>query len=560
MKQTIEIIANSPKALLTVALFAIGLYWLPYLCFWKHSHLLIPDNLDANFVWYKVLLESGRVFSSNETIIEPFMGGLPRSSFPAEFSFTTLWLWMLGPFGAYILERALFPVVAFFGMFLLLRRYFVPREDALIQIGVALTFALLPFRPFGALSIPGLPFLLYAFLNLRLGDTGISNWTIIALYPFYSWFVSTGVFIIGILVLLFLYDLYKTRSTKWHFIFGLTLLCILFLFTNYRLVDIYLFDGTYVSHRSEFSVFEAHGPKSCLRIFANVLLFGVGYAPTRQTFLVFPIFMGLILLLNARQKVKAKPYMLILFFLIATSFLFGFMFWRGFTSITQSLFSFLPMQLQRFQTLHPLFWSILFALSLTSISTHLRIGRKLVSVFIGLQVVYLFSFQEILWNWRTPSYQEYFAEELFAEVKNYINQPVKDFRVVSVGIHPSVAQYNGFYTLDGYSADYPLQYKHKFRRIIAPELNKNVYLRRYFDNWGSRAYVLVGQDIGFMNRKGSGIAIEKLDLDLEAFKSMGGEYILSAVEISPTRNPQYRLLRVFKNDKSAWDIYLYQVT
>src|SRR5699024_11742196 len=88
----------------------------------------------------------------------------------------------------------------------------------------------------------------------------------------------------------------------------------------------------------------------------------------------------------------------------------------------------------------------------------------------------------------TPIFKEFYATELFYDIKNYIGRNQKDYRVVSTAMHPTIAQYNGFYTLDTYNNTIPVEYKHNFRKIIAPELNKNKQLKNYFDTWGSRLY------------------------------------------------------------------------
>lgn len=138
---------------------------------------------------------------------------------------------------------------------------------------------------------------------------------------------------------------------------------------------------------------------------------------------------------------------------------------------------------------------------------------------------------------------------------------MEDYRVVSLGIHPSIAQYNGFYTLDGYFVDYPLAYKYQFRSIIEDELRKDSELQEYFDGWGSRAYIFteqLGRD--FIQRAGNQTVLSDLDLNLEAFNALGGAYILSAVRIDEVSNPQYQLLNTFEHPDSAWDIYLYAPT
>ena len=70
---------NSKRIAIAFSSLLIFINLLPYLLL--DSRYMIWDNLDSNHVWYKVLIQSGQLFSSNSTIIDPIMGGLPRSSF-----------------------------------------------------------------------------------------------------------------------------------------------------------------------------------------------------------------------------------------------------------------------------------------------------------------------------------------------------------------------------------------------------------------------------------------------------------------------------------------------
>ena len=83
-----------------------------------------------------------------------------------------------------------------------------------------------------------------------------------------------------------------------------------------------------------------------------------------------------------------------------------------------------------------------------------------------------------------PSFKQFYATDQFNEIDQYIGAPKSSYRVASIGLHPAIAQYNGFYTLDTYNNFYPLEYKHQFRKIIAAELDKNAHLRQYFDDMG----------------------------------------------------------------------------
>lgn len=52
---------------------------------------------------------------------------------------------------------------------------------------------------------------------------------------------------------------------------------------------------------------------------------------------------------------------------------------------------------------------------------------------------------------------------------------IPSIRVASIGICPVVSLMHGFYTIDGYSNNYPLEYKHTFWGIQTEELALNDY-------------------------------------------------------------------------------------
>jgi hypothetical protein len=158
-----------------------------------------------------------------------------------------------------------------------------------------------------------------------------------------------------------------------------------------------------------------------------------------------------------------------------------------------------------------------------------------------------------------PAYHAFFAPELFKQIAGYIGKEKSSYRVLNVGLHPAIAQYNGFYTSDSYQNNYPLSYKHAFRKVIQPELEKNERLRRYFDHWGSKCYAfsaeLNGNNlIGKSNKQ----IVEYLQFSLAALKKMKISYIFSTVEI---RHPSkgIRFERKFMYPTAYYDIYLYQV-
>jgi len=105
-----------------------------------------------------------------------------------------------------------------------------------------------------------------------------------------------------------------------------------------------------------------------------------------------------------------------------------------------------------------------------------------------------------------------------------------------------------------------LSYKHKFRKIIEPELKENEDLKEYFDNWGSRCYAF-SSELGrkFVVGKKYEDDIEQLDYNFEESKKMDGEYIISAVEINTIDKSDLLLKGIFSDKTSHYKIFLYEV-
>ncbi|MEH7273454.1 DUF6044 family protein, partial [Neobacillus vireti] len=179
--------------------------------------------------------------------------------------------------------------------------------------------------------------------------------------------------------------------------------------------------------------------------------------------------------------------------------------------------------------------------------------------FAILQILLLFLFNDEIIYQKKPTVREFYAEELFSEIKEHIGQDPENYRVASIGIHPAVPQYNGFYTLDTYNNFYPLTYKHRFRKMIESELAKNKTIRKYFDQWGGRCYIFTAE-LGkkYMIKKDSKRKLKNLELNTNVFKEMGGQFILSALPITNAEEIHLTLDKVFESKNSVWKIYLYK--
>ncbi len=104
-------------------------------------------------------------------------------------------------------------------------------------------------------------------------------------------------------------------------------------------------------------------------------------------------------------------------------------------------------------------------------------------------------------------------------LEEVIGRDMETYRVAHLGMSPAPSLMHGFYTVDGYSNNYPLEYKHLFRRVIEKELLKNEQTRLYFDEWGSRCYLFNGATgNAWMLVKTTDVKYMGLEFDMEALR------------------------------------------
>ena len=109
-----------------------------------------------------------------------------------------------------------------------------------------------------------------------------------------------------------------------------------------------------------------------------------------------------------------------------------------------------------------------------------------------------------------------------------------------------------------YNHAYPLAFKHRFRRIIAQELERSPEARAYFDRWGNRCYILSDRvPRGLATTRWRRFKTVDLKLDIEALWEMGGRYIISSVPIADDGRGRFRLLNRYHDAESTWRGFFY---
>jgi len=166
----------------------------------------------------------------------------------------------------------------------------------------------------------------------------------------------------------------------------------------------------------------------------------------------------------------------------------------------------------------------------------------------------------------------YYSTQAFNQIKSLIGPTSSQTRVGCLGIHPAIAQYHGLYTVDFYLPNYDLGYKHKFRKIITKELEKDnrFNFKDYFDQWGSRAYLFCSEYGNYYllprdqnTEINTGTPNEGMvadwGFDPVAFQKLGGRYIISVI---PLANPEKNGLKVKGSVLGAysfWDFWIYEI-
>jgi hypothetical protein len=545
---------------LIIAFIILAVYLSPLFFLRENAHIRVHDNLDSNLAWYKVLAKSGEMFGSINAVIPQIINGLPRNAFGTEYS-GIVWLYAFLPtMTAYALSQAITRVVAFIGMYFLLKKHLLQgKQWQFLQIGCSLAFALTPFWPSGMLSTLGMPFALWAFLNIRNGEKFWKSYLVFTLLPFYSSIVLGFFFFLSVMGIFWLSDVVRGKGWNVRFFLSILYMTAVYMLVEYRLVYSFLFSAESNS-RDEY--FHAHLTfwHSIRLTFKNYFL-GHTHDMTVHGLIILPVTFLAFYMVYSRKLWRQEKIFVFLFVLnFLLSLWYAFWFYEGWLPLTKHFHFLDTFNFARYHFLRPLVIYAGFALALKILSTHGISWAKTAKWLMVIQILFLGLFNDEIIYHQKPTVKEFYAEDLFKDIKSHIGLPQKEYRVASIGIHPAISQYNGFYTLDTYNNFYPLRYKHQFRKIIEKELQRNGVIQSYFDHWGGRCYLFTNQ-LGkrYMIKKDSKRHLKNLQLNTELFKKMGGRYIFSALPIDNAAQNKLFLDKVFVTKNSAWKIYLYKV-
>jgi len=548
-----------------IGIFTVLITQLPFLILGESSYVMIHDNLDSELVYLQMLKMSNNLIGSSETgIVDNIFNGLHRDFFHSEFSFIRILFYFLPAFWAYVINSIIIRLVGFVGVFLLARDYF-KSSNQWGTFFISIAFACLPLHSLYGLCVMGQPLLLWSFLNLNAPKKLWISLGFICAFAFYSHFIMIGPFA---LITLFLFGLYNKLIAKKavhnYYWVGLFLLSALFILANFGLFKNFLI--AHEPYQKDEWKFFIPDFKQSIAYFGKVFTKGTMHTEHGH---VLPI-IALLIYVAIRRVPIFKSAMLIMTSIIAIVAFFVF-----YRTITVPLEDYIHIitafNFSRFIFLIPFLYTLLllvinkekklsssFVLILVILYTG-SVAFKNTELKIGAAKVILpAKFTE-----KYLSYESFYATQLYDDIYQYINKPKNSYRVVSLGVQPCIAQYNGFHTLDSYQNLYPLTYKNEFREVIEGELEKDYDFKKFWDNNGTNMCYVVSAELMdhcFFNcTKNNQITVNNLSINVNKLRAMNAQYLFSAVPILNAEDLGMQKEKVFENDIAGWRIHLYSL-
>lgn len=529
-----------------------------------------------------------------DAVYEEMMNGLPAGDMALFSPGTLLFYLALPPAAAFAANYAFVAVVAYCSLFACLTRLGVRCPVCLV---VSVLYALLPFYSVYGLTVMGVPLVVLALM--LIWDDGsrramLGAVLLALLFVAFSSLFDVGYAVCAILVVVFLFQLVQAGGLAGRPCRVLLLLVFVvafyLLFNMGEIAEVLGFGSGAAGHRSEF---ELTAYKFDWLAVWNFFIDGsfngsvANYhaASNHKFFALFcmgTLAFGLVASRGADLR-ENRAFRLALGLLVA-AFAIAFFYVAFRSGHVVALRELLPGSLRSFQAdrfyfLYPALWYIAAGVAAEYLLERIgewSVGWRMAcaiafAVPVALTVGLSLPANEAYATARSELADEppasgmarwdcFFQEELFARIGDDIGDERGSYRVVSIGLYPSIALYNGFYCLDGYTVSYPLEYKHQFERAIAGELDESPALSDYFRGWGSRCYAF-SHELGsnYYVRKGSGLSIKDARYDFQVFYDMGCEYVFSAVEIE--RPKEYGLvpMGVYSDGGSDYEVSVYRL-
>ncbi len=553
-----------------IGLFFVFLYVLPYIITGENSFFRIHDYLEQDFVY--TYLNAKYLFKPTELCINELFDGTYRASIQGH-SFIQILLYKIFSGEKFLIANLfLMSFLGYTGMFVLLKHITKQGSNLtnnFITLGVSLLFSMTPLLLHGA-TVMCVPLFIYIIIK-TFDTTELKTLIELCLISFFlglstSLLYGDFIFLFIIGAIAFISLVKKNFSRMFNYIYlGFSLMLgyfVTYFYTFYSLKEI--------SHRLEW-VLET---QKFSEVLIQYLLYGNGEVPSFHLIAFILFCIASFLAFKLHKFTREYRYSLIAISSILLIILFSTLYCSSeiIINIREHLGGTLKtIQLDRISYLLSPLWYIIFGLMLiyinkfniSSKAIHKKAFILIVTLLFLLQFIFVLNHSDKIYKRNITrknvvTYSDFFQQELMSSIRDYIGIPQSEYRVVSLGINPGVALFNGFYCLDGYSTNYSLEYKHNFGKIIDNELAKNEDYNSYYKGWGSRVYIISNEIGSFRppDKINNKIEIDDLQIDYKQLKTMRCNYIFSGFKLNNAEK-YIRLEQVFTGKNT--EIYLYSL-
>jgi len=557
-------------ALLISGFIIVIIIYSPILFLGKSSYITVDDFLDDTLIHRFLLKISGNIYSLNQELIIPnVLNGLRLKFIHGQFNVYNIFLLFFDSFWTYIINSIIVRIIGFISIF-----YFIKNNFSLnryFNFFISISFSLLPVYTSFGITVLGLPLLYNSFIIVAKSKNNILGYLGIVFYASYSLIQYSLPFVfISIILALIYFKNYLIIKKVSYGLFIYSLVCLLF---NFSLIETVIssaqLDLTHRVLRYERQIelpsipgmlfnffhqlFFGSGKTNSLLISIPIILFSIIKLNRRIAFVLSFIFFNLLLSVFHQHIVfYISPY-----FPILSSF--------DFSRIIQlNPFLFYLILIESFNNINSSKSYILGGLILIAqiFLNYFRNSEFVFNEFKGVNYSknYLFNESNYIkslfnrendgpfWHFR-DTFNGYYSSELFNLIEKFIGKNKEEYKIISLGLNPSVTIFNGFHTLDGYFNNHSLKYHLEFEKIQNIELSNKLFLT----NNKLNSVCLNCTKTYEINNEFN------LKLNINQLKKLNCSYIFSTVKIKNDVELGIKFLKSFDHEDSSYIINLYKI-
>jgi hypothetical protein len=541
-------------------------------------YVAVCDNLDLFIAQLKLLRDNNAFFAHGQTM--EILNGIDRDYFPTEFSLYNILYLIFPDIYAYIIGYLMKLVISFASCILLakllLGEQYARYEKLVVLVSAA--YGILPVYPMYSFCFASMPLAVYLVIRIYRCP---KPWMYVAmfLYPLVSYFSFFGIFILGYILLAFVFLWIRDKKAPWRMLLGLVAMAVGFICFEYRLFGVMLLSDE-ATIRSTMVIAD-YNFKELVETFFDAFVNGVSHARTIHTYFVFPICMVYLVINNVLYILKKKEgkiytdaFNLTILFILFNCLVYILYYAGPVRRLVQTIIPPLAgFEYGRTVFFNTMGWYFAFFIVLKHIYDKKSVAAYIVGIVAILivgsaQCEYSDFYNTVYCNAykllkhsevNQLTYREFYGGDLIEDIKEDIDYTMDDKACV-YGFHPAMLSYNGISTVDGYLGYYSQEYKDSFRNAIAPTLDKNENWEKYYDNWACRAYLFSasGENTYDFGANSEAQAQEIL-IDEPYLKDLGCDYIFSRFELTNADDMNLGLVNIYSDNEMPYSVYLYEL-